>query len=118
MQRIVSRVIITPSSCVGVVTAFGRLGVDIVGVLNICSTVGADMPKFAIFTNLYLVFMNVPYIFKSLFFNSLTERSIAYVAIAFGHRRAIFDVTFDIYRNLAIEAGIVLLGFQKSCKID
>ena len=59
----------SPGSGVRIVTTFGRFGINVSRVLNISPAIGANVAKFAVFTDLNLIFVDKPIVFKSRFFN-------------------------------------------------
>jgi hypothetical protein len=94
------------------------LGVDVVRIFDEATAVGAHIAELAVLADIDLVFADIPQILEPRFVNGFLQSGVFNVAVALGHGRAVFDVTFRIDADFAVEAGVVMLGFGKKGEVD
>jgi len=107
-----------PLAGVWVITTFKRSRILIFRVFNICTTVSADVPKLTIPAFRDLVLLDMPYFLKLRIIYHIYQLGISDIAIAFGHARAVFNITIDIDRNFTIETGVVMLGLGEKRSVS
>ena len=107
-----------PQADVGVVGAFGGLGVNVVRIFDETAAVGTHIAELAVLADVNLVLADVPQVLESRLLDGLLQRGVADITIALGHGRAVLDVALRIDAHLAIETGVVALGFGEMLHLD
>ena len=110
-----------PEANVWVVGAFGGLGVDVARIFDEAAAVSTHIAKLAVLANIDLVFADVPQVFESWFIDGFFQSGIFNVTEALSHGWTVLDVALRVNAYLAVEAGVVMLGFgekgEVNCKI-
>jgi hypothetical protein len=101
-----------PHAGVGIVAAFEGLRVLVFWVFYICTAIRTDVPKFTILADGYLVFGDVPILLEVRMIEGFLQGRVTDIAERLGHGRAVFDVAIYVYGDFAVEAGVVVLGFN------
>ena len=107
-----------PQADVGIVGAFGGLGVDVAWIFDEGAAVGTHIAELAIFADINLVLADIPHILEPWFADGFLQSGVFNVAVALGHGRAVLDVPLRIDAYLAVEAGVMALGFGEKGEID
>ena len=96
-----------PEADVGVVGAFGGLGVDVVRIFDEAAAVGTHIAELAVLADIDLVFADVPQVFESWFIDGFFQSGIFNVTEALSHGWTVLDVALRVNAYLAVEAGVV-----------
>jgi hypothetical protein len=106
-----------PQADVGVIGAFGGLGVDVVRIFDETAAVGTHIAELAVLADIDLVFADVPQVFESWFIDGFFQSGIFNVTEALSHGWTVLDVAVGINADFAVEAGVVVLGFGEKGEI-
>ena len=107
-----------PQADVGIVGAFGGLGVDIAWIFDEAAAIGTHITELTILADVNLVLADEPQVFEPRFLDGLLQCDVADVAIAFRHSRTVLNLSVGINANFAVETGVVVLGFGEEGEID